>query len=292
MTVAVRRWAGNGDSVSVDRGPLTYSLEIAERVEQIGGSEQWPEYAVHPESDWNYGLVLDRRAPGRGFQVRERRLRPGTNPFTHEGTPVRLRTNARQIAEWLADSEGVVGVLQQSPAAGSGPVTAVSLIPMGAARLRITSFPTTEAGAGGERWEPQWAITASHINQTDSYEAVHDGRTPASSGDDTIARFTFWDRRGTSEWIELDLRERQEVTSLSVYWFDDTGRGQCRVPAAWRLAWRDGSTWTPVSTTGRFGTARDRFNTVRFDRVQTQALRLEVDLQPEFSGGVLQVNIG
>jgi hypothetical protein len=75
---------------------------------------------------------------------------------------------------------------------------------------------------------------------------------------------------------------------VAVYWFDDTGVGQCRVPAAWRLFYRSGQDWTPVKTDGDFGTAKDRYNDVRFEPVKTDALKIEVDLQQGFSGGILE----
>ncbi len=37
-----------------------------------------------------------------------------------------------------------------------------------------------------------------------------------------------------------------------------------------------------------YGTALDRFNKVAFEPVTTRELRLEVKLQPKFSGGVLK----
>jgi len=30
------------------------------------------------------------------------------------------------------------------------------------------------------------------------------------------------------------------VKACEVYWFDDTGRGQCRVPESWKLLYCDG----------------------------------------------------
>lgn len=72
-----------------------------------------------------------------------------------------------------------------------------------------------------------------------------------------------------------------------MYWFDDTGRGQCRVPASWRVSWRDGGAWVPVDARGEPGVERDRFNRLEFEPVTTTALRLDVRLSPKFSGGVL-----
>ena len=76
-----------------------------------------------------------------------------------------------------------------------------------------------------------------------------------------------------------------------MYWFDDTGVGYCRVPHAWRLLYRDGNVWTPVTTRDAYGTKPDQLNSVRFRPVTTAALRLEVELQPNYSGGILEWQI-
>lgn len=46
--------------------------------------------------------------------------------------------------------------------------------------------------------------------------------------------------------------------------------------------------WKPVATNDSYGTGLNRFNRVRFDSVKTDALRLHVQLQPSFSGGILE----
>jgi hypothetical protein len=78
------------------------------------------------------------------------------------------------------------------------------------------------------------------------------------------------------------------VSGVSVYWFDDSGTGQCRVPQSWRLLHKQGDAWQPVDTTDPFGTRKDGWNSVKFKPIETTALRLEVQLQPNFSGGILE----
>jgi hypothetical protein len=114
---------------------------------------------------------------------------------------------------------------------------------------------------------------------------VNDAEEPSSSADATSA-FSFWPRRGTTEWIEYTFEKPAAVSEVQVYWFDDTGRGQVRVPASWRVLFRDGDEWKPVDAQGPFGTDKDGYNTLRFGPVTTPALRLEVTSQPVFSAGV------
>ncbi|NUR96108.1 MAG: transcriptional initiation protein Tat, partial [Kribbellaceae bacterium] len=278
MRTTTRVWSDNHDSVSVDRGPLTYSLKIDERYERIGGTEEWPELSVYPESPWNYGLVA-----GASFDLVQRS--GGEDPFTADGVPLALTTQAQRIPQWETDVEDVVGLLQQSPARSVEPVETVTLIPMGAARLRVTSFP--QVSASGSEWAYRTRITASHVNYGDSLEAPASGRTPESSADRSIPRFTWWDREGTTEWIEYDLRSVRDLSSVSAYWFDDTGFGQCRVPESWRVLWLDRETWRPVENTTPYDVDLDKLNTTTFTPVQAQHVRVEAVLRPAHSGGLL-----
>ena len=75
---------------------------------------------------------------------------------------------------------------------------------------------------------------------------------------------------------------------VEVYWFDDTGTGSCRVPKSWRLLFKEGNSWKPVPTPSGYGTSKDTVNGVSFEPVVTSALRLEAELQPGFSGGILE----
>jgi hypothetical protein len=139
MQAKARTWSGNHQAVSVDFGALTFSLAITENWSRIGGADAWPTSEVRPGSAWNYGLALD------GFAVTTG-LGNANDPFTPANVPIRIRTNARKITGWQADSDTVVTPLQDSPTPSAEPVESVTLIPMGAARLRITSFPTIGAG--------------------------------------------------------------------------------------------------------------------------------------------------
>jgi hypothetical protein len=49
---------------------------------------------------------------------------------------------ARKISAWKMDRTGLAGLLQQSPARSNEPEQTISPIPMGAASLHISAFPT------------------------------------------------------------------------------------------------------------------------------------------------------
>jgi len=115
--------------------------------------------------------------------------------------------------------------------------------------------------------------------------AINDGVEPASSN----ARgsyFDWWPRQGGTEWVEYAFPKAASVSESELYWFDDTGRGGVRVPASWRLLYKDGDAWKPVEVTGSYGVEKDRWNKVTFKPVMTSGLRLEVTVQEKWSAGI------
>jgi hypothetical protein len=104
--------------------------------------------------------------------------------------------------------------------------------------------------------------------------------------DDGTGYMHWWPKKGTEEWIEYTFDAPVTVSESSVYWFDDTGGGECRVPAAWRILHQVNGAWVPVKLAGAPGVGRDAWNTVKFPPVRTAGLRLEVKMQPGYSAGV------
>jgi hypothetical protein len=205
-----------------------------------------------------------------------------------------LRTKGRKIPAWQADKFGLPGKLQPTPAFSDQPIETVSLIPMGAARLRISSFPLASNDKLAHRWTQAKAVPvhASHTFEGDSVEAMVDNIEPKSSHDSSIPRFTWWDHRGTAEWVEYGFAKPQKVSSVDVYWYDDEPKGGCRPPQSWKLFYRVGESWLPVKGASAFATALDQYNRVSFDSVETTGLRIEAQLQSSFSAGILEWKVG
>ncbi|HNT89491.1 MAG TPA: glycoside hydrolase family 127 protein, partial [Candidatus Hydrogenedentes bacterium] len=130
--------------------------------------------------------------------------------------------------------------------------------------------------------------SASHTNASDTVLALNDQIEPKRSGHQEVPRHTWWDHRGTTEWVQYDFDAPRAVSAVEVYWFDDTGAGQCRVPASWKLLYRDGDAWKPVPGDPKYGVRKNRYNRAEFGPVATDAIRIEAQLQDGFSGGVLE----
>ncbi len=131
--------------------------------------------------------------------------------------------------------------------------------------------------------------TASHCYGSDAPSALKDEEEPKNSCDHDIPRLTFWDHKGTKEWVQYTFPKPQKVSAVEVYWFDDERmKRHCRVPQSWKLLYKDGDQWKEVADASSYGTELDKFNRVKFKPVETTALRMEVQLQPNFSGGILE----
>jgi hypothetical protein len=154
MEIKLRKWAKNQNSVSVDRGPLTYSLKIGEKYVREGGTDQWPAWEIHPTTAWNYGLVVSEDGPGASFELVRKMWPPDDQPFEANAAPIELRARAKKIPAWRKDNLGLVGNLQPSPAKSDEPIETVALVPMGCARLRISAFPTIGEGPDAHEWTP------------------------------------------------------------------------------------------------------------------------------------------
>jgi DUF1680 family protein len=144
--------------------------------------------------------------------------------------------------------------------------------------------------ARGHNLASRAQASASHCNPSDTLSALSGQvEEPAASDDSTIRRFTWWDHRGCKEWVQYDFARAEKVSAVEVYWWDERRlKAHCRVPASWRLLYRTGEGWAPVTGAGTYGTEIDRFNQVTFSPVVTESLRLEVQLQPGWSGGILE----
>lgn len=157
MQLSLRTWQVNKNSVSVNYGPLTMSLKIREKYVKsdsketaIGDSQwqkdadasQWPTYEIYPDSPWNYSLILNKDNALKDFKVIKKQWPADNFPFTQENVPLEIKTVGRQIPSWKVDQYGLCHELPEADAP-KREKEEITLIPMGAARLRISAFPNT-----------------------------------------------------------------------------------------------------------------------------------------------------
>ncbi len=153
-------------------------------------------------------------------------------------------------------------------------------------------LPEAESGAAVETLASTAKPTASHCHSGDSVQALQDGLVPARSSATDRPRMSWWNHKGTAEWVQYDLPPATKVSRARVFWFADRSvKGGCDLPRSWRLLYRNGNHWSPVENPSGYGFLADRFNEVTFSPVSTTGLRLEVQLQPGWSGGICEWEI-
>ena len=154
--LSVKTWEKNKNSVTVGYGALDFSLKIDESYKMmdtkksaIGDSKwqasadpaKWPSYEIYPVSMWNYGLLLNNKPLDQQFEVVRKPWPQNDFPFTPDAVPIQLKATGKIIPQWILDKNGLCDTLPQSPVTVDTKARPIELIPMGAARLRISAFP-------------------------------------------------------------------------------------------------------------------------------------------------------
>ncbi|WP_243732517.1 beta-L-arabinofuranosidase domain-containing protein [Pedobacter metabolipauper] len=146
MHIFKSKWYEN--SMSVERGPITYALKIGEDVKVVENTKDPLEYGtsyteVRPTTPWNYGL----------FDMSEDKLKDNfkieitgknTNyPWNLENAPIQIKTKAKRIPSWNLYNE-MAGPIPYSHIYGlesEREEEEVTLVPYGCTTLRISQFP-------------------------------------------------------------------------------------------------------------------------------------------------------
>ena len=128
---------GYRESISVERGPLVFSYPIGEDWVKLRRRGMTTDWQVFPTSEWNYALAIGEDA---AHTVVAEEHPVGGSPFALNGTPVTLQVTARKLPTWRA-VDGVADAVPQSPVESEEATETITLVPYGAAKLRITAFP-------------------------------------------------------------------------------------------------------------------------------------------------------
>jgi len=127
--------AGAYGSSTIQQGPLLFALPITERWEKLRDRAPAADWAVYPESKWNFALKRD--------AALERVEGPiGAPPFSHANRGLAIRASGVEIANWKVEEESAGPIPQQPVKSESGEPVPLNLVPYASAKLRITAFPT------------------------------------------------------------------------------------------------------------------------------------------------------
>jgi hypothetical protein len=130
-------------------------------------------------------------------------------------------------------------------------------------------------------------IEASH--PVKAIGAINDRLVPKDEKDSSVPYYHWWPKSGTTEWISYDFGAEKTVSSSTVFWYDDGPWGGCRIPASWKIYYKDSAgNWVPVENTTPYAVIKGVANDVSFAPVKTTAIKLEVKLPADNAAGLFE----
>ncbi len=292
MEVTVQRWEKNKNAASVNRGPLTFSVKIGEQYTQYGNNAKWPAWEITATTPWNYGLAVDPKNPAAAFEVVKKPWPESNMVFTHEGAPVEIRAKVRRVPEWKDIGMGLPGKLQPSPARSTQPVETITLIPMGAGRLRITAMPVVSDAPDAVAWRPTTPMPASYWPNEKAPGLLRDGRIPGPDmrGADCF-KWVGWAgyNLGAKVWVRQDFDQEETVTSCEIFWAAEPPKDWITELASWKILYQTGEDeWKEVEPLAGYPFGSNAFARVTFKPVKTRALKIDGQSKDRKTAGIFE----
>jgi hypothetical protein len=146
MHIFKNTWVEN--SISVERGPLTYALKIGETSKTVKNDKDPISYGSsynesRPTTPWNYGLILTPDAKLEEQYKWEVAKPVSAYPWNPENAPMQIKTKARRIPSWglYNESAGQIPYSLIHNVETEDKEEDIILIPYGCTNLRISQFP-------------------------------------------------------------------------------------------------------------------------------------------------------
>jgi hypothetical protein len=133
MSPRVTHWYQN--AAVFERGPLVFSLPIKAQWSELKSyAQKSADWQLKPLSKWNYAVELGDC---------DAKMIDGTLsavPFSVENPAFSLEVKGRELPQWTMQ-ENSAGPVPLSPVKSESTLQTLTLVPYGAAKLRVTAFP-------------------------------------------------------------------------------------------------------------------------------------------------------
>lgn len=134
--------------------------------------------------------------------------------------------------------------------------------------------------------------TIQYSTNVPAASSIADGLVPADENDRSIPYTHWWPKKNSTEWVTYTFPETKEVSTSTVYWYDDQPWGGCKVPDWWKVYYYDAQgNWQPVSGADAYPTQKGGPCTVNFTPVKTKAVKLEFRQPEDYSCGIFEWSV-
>lgn len=151
--------------------------------------------------------------------------------------------------------------------------------------LSIVTFAQVNNGAAGDSTNLALSatVTTSYVSAWETLTAVNDGFEPAGSGDHSRGAYGNWNGDANFNkynWVQFDWTLAQNITSSSVYWWDD-GQGIDQ-PTDATISWWNGSEWI---NEGSIGVALNAYNS---RKLNIRSDKIRISMKSLMATGILE----
>ena len=238
--------------VAIERGPLVYCLEWADQKEQKVlhmALDENPEfrYAFQPELLNGIGVIRTN-----GYSLRA----------TLEGKVDKTNTELLAIPyySWANRGRGEMTVWIPEDSSTASPLPAPTI----ASTSTLSSSPCKG-----------------------SLSSIIDQLVPEKSSRKEFGQIHWWPSFGTKEWVIMEFEKEEYIKAMKIFWFDDKDiNAGCRIPKSYKVYYKSGNRWVPVQAAFGYPNERDQFNFIPIQPVKTRALKLQMELEEDFSTGI------
>lgn len=239
--------------IAVERGPLVYCAEWPDNDFSVLSviMNKKPVFTVEQKPDMLYGIdMIQTDAQTLSYDVKGRLVAKD------------VKLNLIPYYAWAHRGSGEMAVWLPTDLSATRPV-----------------MPSTIASES--------KVTASH--DVKSISAINDRLLPKDENDKSVPYYHWWPKEGTTEWIAYNFTGEKTISRSTVYWYDDSPWGGCRVPQSWKLYYKNpAGEWTPVENTSAYGVEKGIGNEVIYKPVTTKELKLEVNLPEKNAAGIFE----
>lgn len=135
---------------------------------------------------------------------------------------------------------------------------------------------------------PAASFTSSHLSADSRPELLSDGKAPSSSFDLASGMWSSWPKHD-EQWIEYKWSAAVPLNRVDFYWAEDNW--DLLAPNAAKLFFWNGTGYEAVPAASQIKLLPNQFNTLEFDAILTERLRLVVQPKPAKSVAVLRWHV-